>query len=140
MECAIIARTISKQYVKKRNPIIVKNIESKIQQACVKWFRLQYPNLLLIAIPNGGNRNHITGAILKAEGVMAGAPDLFLFYPSGGYSGLAIEMKTPKGKQTASQKEWQRLSEEFGYKYIVVRSFDQFRTEIIEYIHSTQTK
>jgi hypothetical protein len=42
--------------------------ESKLQIAMVKWFRLQYPDHVLYAIPNGGNRSAITGAIMKAEG------------------------------------------------------------------------
>ncbi len=110
--------------------------ESIIQQNCVKWFRLQYPKLalVLIAIPNGGARRRIEGAIMKAEGVTAGASDLFLFYPSKGYHGLAIEMKTPKGKQQPSQQRWQRAIEEMGYKYILCRSFDDFMTEINAYL------
>ena len=48
------------------------NAESRLQQACVRWVRYQYPDLVVYAIPNGGKRNAVTGAILKAEGVLAG--------------------------------------------------------------------
>lgn len=114
----------------------MKNEESRIQQACVRWFRFQYPKLLLFAVPNGGNRNAITGAILKAEGVLAGVSDLILMHPAGGYHGLCIEMKTPKGRQQESQKEFQQLVEGAGYKYIICRSLDSFVTEIREYLNS----
>lgn len=110
--------------------------ESVIQINCVKWFRLQYPKLArnLISIPNGGARKPIEGKIMKAEGTVAGAADLFLFYPSKGFHGLAIEMKTPTERQQPSQKLWQRAVEEYGYKYIICRSFDQFMTEIKSYL------
>lgn len=110
--------------------------ESKIQQNCVRWFRLQFPHLakLLVAIPNGGARRRIEAAIMKAEGVTAGAADLALFYPAKGYHGLFVEMKTPQGKQQPSQKEWQNAVQDVGYKYIICRSFDGFMTEINDYL------
>lgn len=54
----------------------MRNEESKLQQSCITWFRLQYPRLakLLFAVPNGSRRDVVTGAILKWEGVVAGAP------------------------------------------------------------------
>lgn len=110
--------------------------ESVIQQNCVRWFRLQFPKLArnLCAIPNGGARRPIEGKIMKAEGVMAGAADLFLFYPSQGFHGLAVEMKTPKGRQQPSQRLWQQAVEEYGYKYIICRSFPDFMREISDYL------
>ena len=115
----------------------MRHIESTIQQNCVTWFRLAFPalRLNLISIPNGGARRRIEGAIMKAEGVVAGASDLVLFYPSAGYHGLCIEMKSPKGVQRQTQKDWQKAVEAQGYKYIVVRSFDEFRAEVSRYVH-----
>ena len=112
----------------------MKNIESQIQQQCVKWFRMQYPKLLLCSFPMGGFRNKVTGAILKAEGAVAGSPDLFLFYPNCEYHGLAIEMKTSKGVQSETQKGWQSVAEHYGYKYVICRSLEEFINEINEYI------
>lgn len=71
---------------------------------------------------------------MKAEGTVAGASDLFLFYPSQGFHGLAIEMKTPQGRQQPTQKAWQQCVEEQGYKYVICRSFDDFREQINAYI------
>ncbi len=48
------------------------------QVAFVKWFRLQFPGVRIIAIPNGGARNRIVAIKLKAEGVSAGVPDLYI--------------------------------------------------------------
>lgn len=110
--------------------------ESNLQIACVRWFRLQFPSIapLLFSVPNGGRRDAVTGAILKAEGAVAGVADLLLLLPSGDYHGLCIEMKTAKGRQSAAQMEWQKAVEAVGYKYAVVRSFAQFADLIDDYI------
>lgn len=111
--------------------------ESNLQKACVTWFRLQYQQFekLLVAIPNGGARNRVTAAILKAEGVVAGAPDLVLFMGNKHHHTLMIEMKTPKGRQSESQKAFQALAESAGNKYVVCRSEDDFRKEVEVYFH-----
>lgn len=110
--------------------------ESNLQIACVRWFRLQFPSIapLLFSVPNGGRRDAVTGAILKAEGAVAGVADLLLLLPSGDHHGLCIEMKTEKGKQSDAQKEWQKAVEAAGYKYAVVRTFEQFADLIDDYI------
>lgn len=110
--------------------------ESNIQRWCVFWFRRQYAHLarLLFAVPNGGRRDAVTGKILKAEGVIPGVSDLILLVPAGGYHGLCIEMKTAKGRQQPSQKEWQTDVERNGYKYIVCRSVEQFIAEVRSYL------
>lgn len=114
----------------------MKHIESKIQQAAVLWYRLQFPHLatLLFAVPNGGRRNIREAAIMKGEGVTAGVADLLLLVPNGEYHGLAIEMKTDTGRQNVNQKQWQKKVESQGYKYIVCRSFDEFRSEVCRYL------
>ena len=111
--------------------------EHRIQCACVQWFRLQFKQLKmnLFAVPNGGRRDVIIGAKLKEEGVLAGVSDLILLYPSGEYSALCIEMKTPKGKQSQSQQLWQQHIEAYGYKYVICHSLEEFITTINQYLH-----
>lgn len=112
----------------------MKEIEHNLQVACVRWFRLQHPHKTLIAIPNGGSRNIITAKKLKAEGVLSGAPDLFLFYPSAPWHGLCIEMKTQKGRQSEEQKQFQLMMTKSGYKYVICRSVEEFITEVTWYL------
>lgn len=120
----------------------MRNIESHIQQTCVKWFRLQYPAIgnLLFAVPNGGQRNRITASILKAEGVVSGVADLLLLVPNQDYHGLCIEMKrgktmqSSKGVQSDNQKRWQALVESQGYAYRIAHSLDEFISLIRDYI------
>ena len=104
----------------------MKSAEDRLQAACVRWFDFQYPQIrsALFAVPNGGNRSAATGAILKRTGVRAGVADLLLAYNQ---RALFIEIKTPKGRQSASQKAFQRFIESQGFEYCVVKEFDAFR-------------
>lgn len=114
----------------------MKNAEHELQKACVKWFRLCYPQYawMLFAVPNGGYRTATQAKSLKAEGVVAGVADLILLIPRGDYASLCIEMKTEKGRQEYVQKVWQEEALKFGNKYVVVRSFEQFRSEVSTYL------
>lgn len=110
--------------------------EHILQAACVQWFRLQYRHLapLLFAVPNGGARSKATAGKLKAEGVVPGVADLLLLFPCMGFHALCIEMKTDKGRQSPTQKEWGNLVTGFGYRYEVCRSFDEFKAIIENYL------
>ena len=110
--------------------------EHRIQCACVNWFRLQYPNhaTALFAVPNGGRRDKVSGAKLKAEGVLPGVSDLILLLPRGRHHGLLIEMKTERGKQSQAQRDWQRDMVHRGYKYMVIRSIDEFIDRVTDYL------
>jgi hypothetical protein len=119
----------------------MKNEESKIQQACVKWFHAQYPNVVMFAIPNGGKRGIVTAKIMKGEGVMPGCPDLFIAHQGSplsvetiGCPGLFIEMKTPTGVLSKVQKEVHSKLEDAGYKVAVCRSLDEFMQTVNNYL------
>ncbi|MFA5651493.1 MAG: VRR-NUC domain-containing protein [Proteiniphilum sp.] len=116
----------------------MRHIEDSLQQACVTWFDLQFPHLsrLLHHSPNGGKRNAREAARFKAMGTRAGFPDLVFLYPAHGHHALLIEMKTTRSgsRQTANQKEYQRIVEKYGYKYIVCRTFFEFQKVIINYL------
>lgn len=63
-----------------------------------------YPCLrLMYAIPNGGKRDKITAANLKAEGVKAGMLDVCLPVPIGPWHGLYLELKVGNNKPTEEQ-------------------------------------
>lgn len=79
--------------------------EHQHQVALFNWARMHekaYPELrLMYAIPNGGHRNRITAAKLKAEGVKSGVPDVCLPVARQGFHALYIELKRPR---TARQR------------------------------------
>jgi len=114
----------------------MKHLEESMQMTCVQWFSLQYGEFskLLHHSPNGGKRNAREAARFKAMGTRPGFPDLILLYPASGYSYLAVEMKAEKGKQSDYQKEYQKLIENTGAKYVICRSFDEFIREIKSYL------
>lgn len=117
----------------------MRHLESHLQQACVRWARLQHPacRLLLFSVPNGAHLSQVQARILKGEGMTAGVADVLLLHPSadGRWCGLAIEFKTARGRQSALQKEWQGALEGTGcFRYEIVRSFEEFRTLIDNYL------
>ena len=113
----------------------MKHQESNLQSACVRWFRLQYPNLVIYAVPNGGSRNVREAQRLKAEGVLAGVADLTILLPQGKI--IYIEMKVKGNQQTDNQKAFQQKAEALGYKYYVCYSFDEFKAIIEKELTTT---
>ncbi|TWP31903.1 VRR-NUC domain-containing protein [Apibacter muscae] len=111
-----------------------RHLESKLQQACVSWFNIQYPKETIFAIPNGGKRNALEAKIMKGEGVLAGVSDLFIMKPSKNYSGFFIEMKIGKGKLSEYQKEFLKKAQNKGYKTAVCYSLDDFTKEVNNYM------
>lgn len=111
------------------------------QSALVEWFRLKYPDVIMFAIPNGGLRNKVTAAKLKAEGVLPGVPDLFIprtktMYVGPGifYAGLFIEMKSAKGKVSPEQAIIIEKLRAADYMVEVCRSADEAMRMIDEYL------
>lgn len=111
--------------------------EHRIQCSCVKWFRMQYPQYqnILFAIPNAARRTPRIGAYMKDEGMLPGVADLIFLKSNRNYSALCIEMKTKDGRQSESQKKWEKAAKENGIHYIVCRSFDEFRKVVTDYIN-----
>jgi hypothetical protein len=105
-----------------------KGEEHQIQASCIRWFRLQYPQLknILFAIPNAARRSARNGAYMKEEGMLAGVSDLILLKSNRFYGALCIEMKRPGEYQKPIQKEWQKAVESVGNKYVVCRSLEEF--------------
>lgn len=113
--------------------------EGKIQASCYLYFWDTFPQYrgLYFAVPNENTRsdsNAITGAIRRSMGVYHGVSDTILLIPRGPYHGLMIEYKDENGRQSEHQIEWQKKVENQGYKYVVCRSLEQFKSIIIDYL------
>lgn len=123
----------------------LKATESQEQCAVIQWARLQekrYPELrLLHSIPNGGGRGKpflnkrareavaagqkpdkkdifppLLAIKLKAEGLLAGIPDLHWPIGCGGYLSLYLEMKDEDGELSDAQRKIIPLLEAEGNK------------------------
>lgn len=99
----------------------MKHPESRAQQIVVQWLRTR--GIRFCAIPNGGKRSAFTGKILKAEGVVPGAPDLLIFDrpPARDFCvGVALEMKAPGGaKPSAHQLEFLTALDQRGWAVVI---------------------
>lgn len=104
--------------------MLMKLQESSLQVACVRWFRCQYPDFIIYAVPNGGTRNVREAQRLKTEGVLAGVADLVVLLPEG--RSIYIEMKVKGNGQTMNQKVFERRITELGHTYAVCYSFEEF--------------
>jgi len=82
----------------------------------------EHPELcMLFAIPNGGARHPAVAAQLKAEGVKAGVPDVFLACARGRWHGLFVELKRAdrSNHATSAQRAWMEMLRRYGYSAIV---------------------
>lgn len=109
-----------------------------------EMMRQHHPELaFLFAIPNGGYRHSKEAANLKAAGVKAGVPDIFLAYPrkgsqwphTGHACGLFIEMKRADGgKLEEHQAEWIMRLCDAGYKCAVCHGWVEAAQTICDYL------
>lgn len=101
----------------------------------MQWFRLQYPNELLVHVPNGLVRSPVEAKALVLDGGVPGMPDLVLFCPKGVWHGLAIELKRTAGG-IISQKQI-RVIEHLnskGYKAIIAQGWLMAKSAIEDYM------
>lgn len=113
--------------------------EDREQMALVEWMALAYPreSRYLLHVPNGGRRGKLEAIRFQRMGVKPGVPDLLLLWPSGGYHGLALEMK-PTGATYCSVRPEQRLwlarLAGVGYRAEIAYGYDQGREVIEKYL------
>lgn len=110
--------------------------EDAIQMALIAWLRLQHPEAWPWAhhSANGGYRNPVTAARLKAMGVRRGFPDLTLWLPRGGFHGLAVELKVGRNRATAEQIAWLDHMASTGWMAVCCIGFDAARQTIEDYL------
>lgn len=98
------------------------NAEEGIQRAIVQRLRLHLaPGVWFCAVPNGEARSKATGGRLKAQGVIAGTPDL-IFCIHGLFYGL--ELKAPGGYQSKVQRDQEVAIKAAKGRYVVAKGID----------------
>lgn len=120
----------------------MRHLEHEHQKALFIWWALEsgrrgIDHRLMWATPNGGFRHIGTARRLKAEGVKAGVPDVFLAIPANGYHGLFLELKIPAKTSRVSepQREMKCLLEKQGYACRICFGWDAAREAIEEYLN-----
>lgn len=114
----------------------MRHLEDNLQQTCVQWFRLQYPDRIIFHIPNGGKRNLFEAVRFKKLGVTKGLPDLCIPEPMSPFNGMFIELKAPKKKPTHEQNEMLTRLGLRGYKTTWCNSFEDFKLKIENYFNN----
>ena len=112
-----------------------KNIEHIDQVKVVQHFRAFYPDVIIAAIPNGGDRTASERVRLHSEGVLAGMPDLCVLEPKNGFHALFVEMKTKAGVVSAKQSDVNLQLNAKGYRSVVARSAADAIKTIEEYLN-----
>ena len=108
--------------------LTISRSESDEQIGFVSWFEAQFPGVRIFHVPNGGHRAPSVAKRLKAEGVRAGVPDLFI--PSWR---VWIEMKrTAGGRLSQEQKEWAEYLTGCGYAVIVANGATDASRQLLQ--------
>ena len=93
--------------------------ESQIQTAIEQYLRILEQNGRLVYIKNNSGAYRTgTGGFVRFG--RSGSSDFLLFVDQGRC--IHLEVKAEKGRQSKSQRDYQRLVERLGHKYLVVRS------------------
>ncbi len=101
----------------------MKRVEQNFQRMLVKALRIVLPqDAFVFAIPNGGWRSPVEAAILKGGGVIPGIPDLAVIHAGRIYF---LELKAPKGRLSANQRDTCNLLKIAGAHVAVVRTLDE---------------
>jgi hypothetical protein len=99
------------------------------QREFVSWFRQTFGDVRIFSIPNAGSGSRVRGGKLKAEGVSAGVPDLYV--PAWR---LWIEMKRAKGgRLSPEQRDWHAYLKSIGDTVAVCHGAADAVTYIREY-------
>ena len=93
--------------------------ESQIQTAIEQYLRILEQNGRLVYIKNNSGAYRTgTGGFVRFG--RSGSSDFLLFVDQGRC--IHLEVKAEKGRQSKSQRDYQRLVERLGHRYLLVRS------------------
>jgi len=113
--------------------------EALDQRAYFDWLAIFHPVAWEHTFhpPNGGHRNPVVAAKLKAQGVKAGVFDIVMELARGAYHGLRIELKaTPPYNAAVSptQRAWGARLNGAGYCALVCLGVDAARAATEAYL------
>lgn len=124
--------------------------ESSFQKSAIKLVRsiAKCDPRLVAHIPNGGQRTIMAGARLKAEGVVAGYPDIMVFHEEDvwaaierdehpyRYNGLAIELKVWHNRPSPEQEAIHELLRGQGWHVVVCYGLGEVEQVTREYFNA----
>ena len=96
--------------------------EIAIQSGFISALRYIAPQVHFFAVPNGIRTTEWGARRARQEGMKAGAPDLYIYWPGGD---CWLEFKSAKGRIDENQREMHERLSRCGKAVAVVRSIDE---------------
>lgn len=96
--------------------------EHNIQKSIVRWFKREYPEYLIFASCNEACYTRKT--YFTEAGMLNGVSDLICILPN---KILFIELKTERGIQSKSQKDFEAKIKFLNFNYHIIKSLDDFK-------------
>ena len=106
------------------------------QRQLIQWCRQFTWGQFLFHIPNETTGGQGWIARNRQMGCRKGVPDLMLPVPMHGFHGLFIEMKKPGGRLDEMQKRWLKALEQFGYKAICCKGWEEAKDALQGYMET----
>lgn len=107
--------------------------EAKIQQQILIYYKNNYclkhhnPKCLIFSVPNESKSKQETLQKM-AIGMLPGVSDLIIV---NNKEVIFVEVKTETGKQSPRQIEFELSVKKLGHRYLLVRSLEDFKKQII---------
>ena len=89
------------------------------------------PGAVWTTVFNEGKRGWKTQAKMKSHGVLAGWPDIQVFYDQ---RVVFIELKAPKGVVSKNQKSAHKMLEDAGFPVYICRNIDDVQNSLSRHI------
>ena len=116
--------------------------ETDLHYKVIEYIRLYHPDALIVA---GLGEYQDSGARRKDafyKGYTGGQPDIIITNPMNGFSGFALELKTPKGNgvKKDNQKLWLHKMDKLGFKTLFSNDYTEVVLEIHKYFQENPHK
>lgn len=110
--------------------------ETLDQIALIDCIEVELPWLrpYVIHIPNERKTSKLAGYILQRMGLLKGASDLFIAWPTESFHGLWLEMKAIKGRPTTAQIDFLHRMDLKGYHVKIAYGLDDAIQAIKDYL------
>ena len=113
--------------------------EERLQSEVIKYIKYQYPKIRYCGSAGGVYTGITQARKMVRTGYVKGFPDLFIYEArtinGKVYHGLAIEIKTIKGRATKEQKEWIDDLNDRGYKAKICKGLPEILDVIDKYLN-----
>jgi len=109
--------------------------EEQLQQQIFLWYnnnfclKNQPKRGIIFSIPN---ESTFRNKKFKNTGVMPGVSDLIVILPNGKL--IFCELKTEIGRQSDSQKEFQKRVNDLGFEYWLIKDLETFKKNICIFV------